>query len=84
MKQKLIQWLVGVLISLVLKLKSPASVVPATETPYSIRARVLTAAAAGLDGSGEYKRHVVYAQLIKEFPQVAKRVLSLTIEQVLA
>jgi hypothetical protein len=73
MKQKLIEWAVSTLISLVLKLKQPA--------PFLLRARELTATAELLDASGEYKRHTVYAQLIKEFPQVAKRVLSLAIEQ---
>lgn len=35
------------------------------------------------DTSGEYKRHVVYARLIKEFPQVSKRFLSMQIEKAL-
>jgi hypothetical protein len=30
--------------------------------------------------SGEYKRHVVYANLIKKFPDVNKKILSLAIE----
>jgi hypothetical protein len=30
--------------------------------------------------SGEYKRHVVYAQLIKEFPNLTKRQIAMAIE----
>ena len=33
-----------------------------------------------LDASGEYKRHVVYAKLIKKFPKFARRSLALAIE----
>lgn len=48
------------------------------------QARVYIAEAEGLHGtSGEYKRHVVYARLQKEFPRIPKRRLSLVIEQVL-
>lgn len=33
--------------------------------------------------SGEYKRHVVYAALIKKFPKIPKRQIALAIETVL-
>lgn len=36
-----------------------------------------------LSTSGEHKRHQVYAQLIKEFPDVPKNKLGLVIEQVI-
>lgn len=36
--------------------------------------------ASRLEGSGEYKRHVVYARLIKEFPTTPRRQLALAIE----
>jgi hypothetical protein len=32
------------------------------------------------DASGEYKRHMVYARLIKVYPRVRKRYLALAIE----
>lgn len=46
------------------------------------RARDLCAQQTDLmpDSSGEAKRHQVYAQLIKEYPTVAKRRLALAIE----
>ena len=34
-------------------------------------------------GFGEAKRHQVYAKLLKEFPAIAKRVISATIEEAL-
>ncbi len=34
----------------------------------------------GHEASGEYKRHQVYAQLIKDFPRVSKRTIGLAIE----
>lgn len=36
-----------------------------------------------IDVSGEYKRHIVYAQLLKEFPTQSKRYLALQIEKAL-
>ena len=47
------------------------------------RARELTQAAERLVASGEFKRHQVYAQLLKEFPEEPKRRVGLVIEQVL-
>lgn len=44
------------------------------------RAVVLVRDADKLDGSGEAKRHQVYARLIKEFPARSKRDISLSIE----
>lgn len=34
-------------------------------------------------GSGENKRHLVYSHLVKEFPSVSRRDISLVIERVL-
>lgn len=52
--------------------------------PELLRARELTMLAENLkEVSGEYKRHIVYAQLIKEFPQAPKRFLSMQIEKAL-
>ncbi len=31
--------------------------------------------------SGEYKRHIVFSRLIKEFPLISRRVISLAIEK---
>jgi hypothetical protein len=48
---------------------------------YAIRAEVLVREQeAFTDTSGEYKRHQVYAKLIKEFPDVRQRDLGLAIE----
>jgi len=47
------------------------------------RARVLCAEQderCALGTSGEYKRHEVYARLLKEFPEVRKRNVALAIE----
>jgi hypothetical protein len=51
------------------------------EIPYYQRAKALVGSMEPIPASGEYKRHVVYAQLQKEFPQTAKRHLALAIEQ---
>ena len=45
--------------------------------------RQLTDQVEQLDASGEFKRHTVYAALIKAFPDARKKDLSLAIEQVL-
>ena len=39
-----------------------------------------TARAEGLDASGEYRRHSVYAALLRQFPSASKRDLALAIE----
>ena len=52
-------------------------------SPIRDRARVLTDKAELLDASGEYKRHTVYAALIKAFPDARRRDLALAIEHVL-
>jgi len=53
--------------------------------PDALRAHVhsLTRAVDDLDAGGEYKRHVVYAQLLKAYPHVARRRLAWLIEDVL-
>ena len=53
------------------------------DSPLLARARVLTAEADRFDAGGEYKRHVVYARLLKEFPGETKRLVSRTIEEAL-
>ena len=47
-------------------------------------AKVLCAAQELVEGSGEYKRHQVYAKLIKEYPTISKRTLGLAIELALS
>ena len=44
------------------------------------RTKQLVEAAEVMGGSGEYKRHKVYARLIKEFPTYPYRNLALAIE----
>lgn len=46
----------------------------------NLRARLLTAQQELGAGSGEYKRHQVYAQLIKDFPLEKRRNISMAIE----
>ena len=52
-------------------------------TAVLIAARQLTAQWKDSDASGEYKRHQVYAALLKRYPQESKRVLGRAIEEVL-
>lgn len=47
------------------------------------RAKALTDEVETAEASGEYKRHQVYARLIKEFPSTPRRALSKAIEAVL-
>lgn len=55
------------------------------DSPALARARALVAAADALkDASGEYKRHQVYARLLKEFPRESKRAISRAIEEALS
>jgi hypothetical protein len=56
---------------------------PVDDTPLLARVKVLVVAAEKLAASGEYKRHAVYARLLKEFPDSRKRDLALAIERVL-
>jgi uncharacterized membrane-anchored protein YhcB (DUF1043 family) len=58
-------------------------VVPIASCALQKRAAELTKAQENVDASGEYKRHVVYAQLLKEFPDEAKRKVSKAIEAAL-
>lgn len=44
------------------------------------RVAELVAHADQVDGSGEYKRHQVYARLIKEYPATPRSTLALAIE----
>ena len=56
------------------------------DSPLLARARVLTAdmdATCAPGTSGEFKRHSVYARLLKEFPAERKRDVALAIEQAL-
>lgn len=52
-------------------------------TQHCIRAKELVQEVDPLAVNGEYKRHLVYAQLIKEFPTVPRRQLSKDIENAL-
>lgn len=61
----------------------PVVVFPATPAaipPLDIRAAALVAEAELLKASGEYRRHQVYARLLKEFPE-QKRELGIAIER---
>ena len=48
------------------------------------RVHELVSQVAPRDMGGEAKRHTVYAQLIKDYPDIAKRELALAIEIALA
>lgn len=56
---------------------------PAPDSPLRLRAKILTQMAETYQESGEAKRHRVYGRLLKEFPNVKKRLIALTIEEVL-
>lgn len=60
-----------------------APVVPIASSALQQRASALTKEQETVDASGEYKRHIVYAQLIKEFPAETKRNIAKAIESVL-
>lgn len=63
------------------RMGKPASAKP--RVPDSVlaqRAAALCAEAEELDAGGEYRRHVVYARLRKEFPGILKRIVSRAIE----
>ena len=47
---------------------------------YTKRAYELVKEYDTLQASGEYKRHQIYSKLIKEFPEVSKKDLALSIE----
>ena len=47
---------------------------------YLLRAEHLVKDAESIQADGEYKRHQVYARLLKEFPKVPKKELGLAIE----
>lgn len=62
----------------------PPAPAPAPEPdPLDVRAKALVADVERLDASGEYKRHTVYARLLKEFPMRRKRDVGLAIETAL-
>jgi len=44
------------------------------------RAKILVTSIDKAEQSGEWKRHQVYARLIKEFPQISRKDLGLAIE----
>jgi hypothetical protein len=74
-------WLIRALRALLLWLDPPpAPSAPVPDLVFDV-VRTLVQAIDGADASGEYKRHQVYAQLIKRFPLVAKRDLGLLIER---
>ncbi len=59
--------------------------VPPTPSPYSVAAGtfVRKVEAELTDQTGEYKRHIVYSRLIKQYPDARKRDLAFAIEQVM-
>ena len=71
MKNFIIKYLVWLLN----KLESPQDL-PA----YMDRAKILVTSIDKAEQSGEWKRHQVYARLIKEFPQISRKDLGLAIE----
>lgn len=78
---RLLKWLLA-------KLDPPVSggwvMIPVPADDLLDRARVLTQAQESYAGrSGEAKRHQVYAQLWKEFPERSKRQMARTIEAAL-
>jgi len=56
---------------------------PNEDDPLKARATVLINAAESFDASGEYKRHKVYAQLLKEYPDQKKHDLALIMELII-
>lgn len=79
MRERFRLWLIETLKALLLWLDPPTLIVVAPDLVH-LRTRELVAAAEGLDASGEYKRHQVYAALLKEFPSALKRDLAFAIE----
>lgn len=83
MKQLILRvcaWLVALLTAIVDRLDPPKPAEPVVESPLAARVRALVAEHAALEASGEYKRHQVYARLLKEFPNEQGRDLGLLIE----
>ena len=59
----------------------PAPEPAGQDSPLVARARILVADAERANASGEYKRHQVYARLLKEFPAERRRGCSKAIEK---
>ena len=64
-----------------MRLEPPVAPVTPVLTVLDQRVTGLVTQISTLAASGEYKRHQVYALLIKEFPHVPHRDLGLAIEQ---
>jgi hypothetical protein len=62
----------------------PPVKIPEEIYQYAGIASALIESVDGLDASGEYKRHLVYARMIKDIPGVEKWKLSLAIELAIA
>lgn len=77
MRQRLGLWMIRVGRWLA-KVKTPEIVWP--DEPIIERAKALTAEWHQPDFSGEYKRHQVFARLIKDYPGVSRRTLAMAIE----
>ena len=79
-------WLIRVLTRLLRWLDPPPPLVPPPPDAVRETARALVAWASTFDPgtSGEYRRHVVLAKLVKAHPTVSGRQLSILIEHVLA
>lgn len=57
---------------------------PSVEDPIRTAAKALVWSAENMAASGEYRRHWVYARLLKRFPEADKPALGLMIETVLS
>jgi len=58
----------------------PEIVIPVLDPVQALASQLITQANALMDTTGEYRRHWVYAKLIKAFPDRRKRDLSMAIE----
>lgn len=77
MKLVIVKWLE----QLLLWLNPPAPPAPPSPLQIAAEAAVLRVEANSAVGtSGEYKRHQVYAKLLKKFPDLPKRDIGLAIE----
>ena len=89
MKLKLIEILLKLLVWAGHEFPKPPAPAPVPAPQYILpdipdavmeSARTLTAQHASMDASGEWKRHQVYASLIKRHPDASTRLLALAIE----
>lgn len=62
----------------------PGHIVPTIDQAILDLTKGLISMADSWDSTGEYKRHTVYAKLIKAFPDADKKTLALAIELVIS